>query len=353
MNTLRALVLSSVAASLALPAAAQLEVKLDAVNDAGIVLTRANNSKVIKAHAANSTVANWTTLSILDSSPYAYLAGVAYPPYRHQSWVVSNRVAVSFSLRSLKKGGYKSLHTTGSKGGNPGAQKFRVTLKSGPAIKITMNWTVQGTIYDNGTVSTKFAIGSTTKSLANSTVGTKRDSGSFPVAVHGTTTMDIEIQGTVSPGANNASTSTYEGAAAALTFTFSYQPNSSFTNFGKSCGGLVMGSKGQLKRGNTFRVTLDKAPAKARSALLLAFNKDSWKNNKLPLNLSFMGASNCWLNVDWVYPMYHLADSTGHSEQVIYLSPYAAYGTYYVQWLVFDSNAPGGLTLSQGAQIKY
>lgn len=34
MNTFRALTLSSVAATLALPAAAQLEVTLDAVNDA-------------------------------------------------------------------------------------------------------------------------------------------------------------------------------------------------------------------------------------------------------------------------------------------------------------------------------
>lgn len=335
---------------LAAPAlSAQIDVKVKTLNNAGVTLVRSDGSQVVKAFPANHTFSRYESVYYYQSNPYAYLGTTVSPPYSYGNYRL-DRFGVSTRMYSRKGAGHKSLHTTGSASGAPGTQRFQVTLTSKTPAKVILDGWVYGYVYDNSTVTMKMTGGSINKTWSWNQPGYNRSQEVIKATVNGTLTLNVEVTGKVNPGAGNGY---YDGFYGSLYFYVREDRQGSFKLFGKGCGNAVLGSKGQPQKGGWFTVTLDKAPAGAPVAFLFGRSKDWLHFLKLPLDLSYMGANGCALNVGFTYPINRKADAAGHAEYRLYLSRYYS-GTYYVQWVVADLKAnAAGITLTRGGEIKY
>ncbi|MCA8957413.1 MAG: hypothetical protein KDC87_15160 [Planctomycetes bacterium] len=339
-------------AALAIPAAAQLKVAVQATNDAGIAIDKADNSRVVQNHPANTPFSTYARLYYNETAPYTYLTSYVYPPYSVPSGPTYNRVMLMASALTQKGSKHKSLHTTDAKKGDPGTQKFQISLSSAAPTKVKIDWYAYGYVYDASKVALKFSVASTTKSW-NYTSGYNTDSGSLEIPVSGTVVVSCELTGACIPGTGGSGNAYYDGFYGYLNFNFTEVTTGSFTPFGQGCGTGTIGAKGTPTKGSQFTVTLNNAGANQVCALLYGYSKDYYQFIKLPLDLSYMGAKGCFLNVSFTYPWYRQADATGYADGTVYLSPYTS-GTYYVQWLLWDPSQPATLpTLTRGAEIKY
>jgi hypothetical protein len=274
-----------------------------------------------------------------------------YPPFVNPNGPTYNRVMLAASVYTQKNSGHASLHTTDNRKGDPGTQKFRITLSSVKAIPVKIDWSTFGYIYAASTASLKFTIGTTTKTW-NWTNGYQSDTGSLQVNVSGSVNLDVEITGLCKPGGTGGSPY-YDGFYAYLNLNIVEAGTGSFATFGTGCAQGKIGAATVPTRGSPFTLTLTGDKPNASCALLWGYSKDYYQFIKLPLDLSYMGANGCFLNVGFNYPWYQKTDAQGDVSAQVYI-PYWASGTLYAQWLIWDPTSPSTApTLTQGAEIKY
>ena len=341
--------------SLALPATAQIKVSVQALNNAGVALDKANSTRVVATHAANTPFTTYARQYIYEANPYAYLMSYVYPPFSYSGGITYNRVMLTASAYARKQSGHKSLHTTGTTKGDPGTQKYRITLTSTKATKVNMDFWAYGYVYDASSVALKFTDGTTTKSYAWTKPAYNYNNGQLTLNVNGTLNIDVDITGQCKPGTGTTGGNAYyDGFYAYLNCNFVETGNGSFTTFGTGCGTGTISAAGTPTKGSYFSIDLKGAPKSSSAALLWGTSKDYYQFLKLPLDLSYMGAKGCYLNVSFYYPWYRNTDASGNASAGLYL-PWYTSGTYYAQWLVWDPKNPSAALpqLTKGAAIKF
>ncbi|RKZ12031.1 hypothetical protein DRQ53_15335, partial [bacterium] len=299
---------------LALPASAQLVVSVKATNNAGIALLRSNNKQTVLNLPANSNFTKFTQVRIREQTPtYTSLLSYVYPPYTIGTSTV-NRVVIAGAVQLRKKSGHLSLHTTGSAAGTVGTQNYRVSMTTAKPTQVKVDWTFFGAVYDASVFDIKFKQGNTSKSWTVNKPGQKLEQGAIFLNVKGTTSFDVEVKGVCKPGTGSNVSQSYEGFNGSLTLNFLEVGNGSFTTFGTGCSKGQIGTNGVPVRGSTFDIKLLGDVPNKPCALLFGTSKDKHGNIKLPFDLSPIGATGCFLNVNYVFPWGTTTDAAGNAQ---------------------------------------
>lgn len=342
-------------AALVVPAAAQLKVSVKSVNAAGVAIEDAAGVVATDNHAANTTFSTQASKRVYQQSPYASAMSTVSPPYASPfNNLTFNYVSINASAFALKGSALKSLRTTDNSQGKAGTQRFQITLASPTAIQVRMDYRAYGYVYDASTLALKFSDGgSNTRSYAWSTAGYNNDNNSITLTVNGSVTIDVELSGTCTPGSSTGGNTYYDGFSASFYANFLEVGNGSFKTFGRGCAKGKIAGSGTPTKGASYDILLQGDNPNRSCALLIGTSKDYYQFLKLPLDLGYMGATGCDLNVGFQYPWFRTTDAKGDATARVYLSPFQS-GTYYVQWLVWDPTNPSQLpTLTEGAEVKF
>ena len=329
---------------------AQIKVQIKTLNDAGFQLVRSDNTTAQKHIPANTTIQRYSNQYLYERSPFAYVGTYVSAPYSFGS-IVLNRIGVSTRAYARKGSNHKSMHMSGDKSGKVGTQRYEISITTSKSTPVVLDMSAYASIYDNANASFKLTGGGVSESLSWSQTGYSRVAKKIPLTVNGTVKLTLEAAGVVKPGAGQHRW--YDGYFSSLYITVIDGSAGSFSLFGKGCGTAKIRGSGKPTKGSRYPIHVDNAPASSPVAFLLGRSKDFFHFFKLPLAMDYMGAKGCALNVGFTYPWARMTDSKGHAEVPIYLSSYYS-GTYYVQWLVIDKNAnAAGVTLTQGAELKF
>lgn len=124
--------------------------------------------------------------------------------------------------------------------------------------------------------------------------------------------------------------------------------------FGATCHGAAIGKVGlpQLNTTN-FQVTLDKAPASASGFFIVGLSKDKWGAINLPLNLVFLGAGGCFMNVSLDLMLGAATNAAGNAAMPITIpnTPALVDQTIFVQWAIDGVGVPSKMVTTEGLQI--
>lgn len=351
----RHLLACACAAALTVSLCAQIQVQIDEAPNTnnGIVLVKADNSKIIKTLPA-ATTSSYRYVTHYEQNPYAYLNTYLTSPYSYGTRTY-NRFGVQTRAYARKGSTHKSMYMTGDKNGTSTVQKYVVTISSPTATNVQLDLSVYGYIYDNATASLKLTDGNTINESYNyNQAGYNRVSKSLQLAIPAGTpvTLQLEATGQVTPGAGT--NQYYDGYYTSLYCYVIETGGGSATLFGKTCGTPTMQNGGTPTAGAYYNFDLKGAPANGAVTFLYGYTKDTLGGFlALPMPLDYMGAIGCELNVGYSYPWARVADANGDAQVRMYLSRYYN-GKIYGQWVVFDTQAnAAGLTLTQALEVKY
>ncbi len=126
-------------------------------------------------------------------------------------------------------------------------------------------------------------------------------------------------------------------------------------HFGSNCHGAQIDSSGLPTVGSTtFGVGLTGAPNGASTFMIIGINKDVWGTSNLPLNLGFMGAATCSMNVAPIFYFGGATSGTGTSSfPVIIPNDTTLVGaSVFAQWAIDGKGIPtSSLVTTSGLQI--
>ncbi len=339
-------------AFLCLPLSAQVTATVATVNEAGFKLVKSNNKTVHRYFPANYTFGRYDYKYYYEYQPsYTYLRTYVSGPYSYGSYNF-NRVYISNYAYARKGSGHKSMGTTSDKAGNYGYQVYKVTLSGTGSVLLDLR--AYAYVYDNASVDLQILSGSNVlyrKSVNRK--GYNYEYKKIPVVVQGKKVLTVKFKGYCTPGPGTGYADGYYGS---LYFYILPRGGATWTVKSGGCPNpkpvLGPASTGNVTKGTYFDVTLSGAPAGAPVLALWGTSDKLFYFLKLPIDLSYMGANKCFLNVGFRWPYPRKADSRGKADFRLYVSRYYS-GTYYFQWVVFDPNYPGGLKTTDYGVLKF
>ncbi len=178
----------------------------------------------------------------------------------------------------------------------------------------------------------------------------KYDHNQIPISINGTKTLTVELAGKCVP---TRPLYYYSGYYEYLYFYVLEYSTATWTIKGKGCGSPKLGPPSTtVPKPGYFSINLTNAPANTPILALFGTSDKYFWFLKLPIDLSYMGATGCYLQVGFRYPYGRKTDSQGNASWRFYISNYYS-GTYYFQWVVYDPKAPGGIYLTKYGELKF
>ncbi len=340
-------------AVLALPLAAQVTATVSTLNDAGFKLVPANGPAVHKYFPANHTFSKYEYQYYYQRQPsYTYLRTYVSGPYSYGTYSF-NRVYVSSYAYARKGSGHKAMGTTKDTSGNWGEQLYKVALSGNGTVVLDLRAYLY--IYDNASARVELWDGNTR--LYGKSANAKGYSYEYKkinLTVSGNKNLTVKVYGHCVPGQGSGYA---DGYYTSLYFYILPRGGAQWTLKGGGCSGSANPALGppnnnNVTKGTYFDVTLSGAPANAPALALWGTSDTLFYFLKLPLDLGYMGATGCKLNVGFRWPYSRQADGNGKASFRFYVSKYYS-GTYYFQWVVFDPAYPGGLKTTHYGQLKF
>jgi hypothetical protein len=350
---------AALAFPLALPLTAQVEVSVQPLNAAGVVLVDGANNRLTQSFPANKDITTKSTIEVKTqgtSNPYYvdYVQTVVQPPQKFGKFYES-RMSIFSKSAATKGTSTKGLHTSDKTGGNVAAQKYRVTLKSTAPHKVTLDMWGSGNNYGNAAASIQMTVGKTNRTWTyNKISGYSTERIKVPMTVNGTVTVDLTIQGSVSPGTGGGKN--YDGYETRFSLTVVPNNIGSFTHFGKSCSTATLSAAAAPITGHQFAMDIKGAPASASHGFFLIGTSKTFLpflNIKLPLALDGLGAKGCSLYVSHQFPILGAPKTGGGWSMKVFLNPWFS-STWYIQGMVLDAKAnTAGFSMTQAAELKF
>jgi len=336
---------------------AQINYTVRAATESGIAMERPDGTRVVQTFPAANTFATSSSLTIEEGGGILFGAlathNVGVPsgsPLPLPFGTVLERVQISTGARATA-GTPRALHTTDNAAGDPGTQRYDVTLSAAGTTQALVTVGFSSQVFDNATLDVTVTGGGFNESWSASTPSSTSETVEMLVTIAGSTTLRVEVTGasTAGPGAG-----WWDGFSASVTIRARDVGNVGFSPFGNGCAGATFSGGGMPVAGQMFTVNLDNAPADMPTILIVGNSNTSYLFLPLPLPLGYLGAPGCDLNVAPMNLLDRMTDSTGHAEVDLYLNPFLVDPTVYLQWVVFDPalNA-AGLGTTEGAALSW
>jgi hypothetical protein len=278
--------------------------------------------------------------------------GVSPPNTGTLPWpigIAMNRVSVSNSVRVTDGANPVSLHTTDTPTGAPGPQRYDVTLTANGNTQALVTMRLSGEMFDNANVAIQVTGGGISESWAASTRGALADTRQSTVAVNGTLVLRIEVTAAVTPGPGSLF---WDGFAATLYVDAYDVGRAAFNPYGTGCSGTISGG-GVPVVDQDYTVSLDSAAPGALAILIAGQSRTQWQFLPLPLPLDYLGATGCFVNAAPDAQVERTVDAAGHADVTFRLTRFTQDPTLWLQWVVFDPAAPGGLVTTRGAELRW
>jgi len=340
-------------------AVAQISVSVEALSASGVALIDENMLLQTQSIPVGQPFSQQETYRVSThgtGSPYFidYTETEITPPLNVGA-SSQNRVAIESRSYAKKTTLVPSLFTTGAVPGQPGTQRFRITLSSSTPQNVELDTWCQGRNIGNATHSISMMFGATTQTWSY-VAGQpfSADHQVWPIVLNGVMTVDVEIVGQVTPGPGGGLYS--DGYDTRWSMTVVPINTGAISYWGTGCGSATLSHVGVPTTGSMFTLNVTGAPAGAPVFFVLGTTTQfvPFLGMLLPLDLGAYGAPGCTLYVGspalwWLQP----GSGLGQTSIDLYLNPWYS-GLYHVQGLVFDPVANNlGVTLTQAATLNY
>lgn len=349
------------ALALAFPLTAQVNATLSTGNAGGISLT-SGTSTVQKQ--------NWTNPKTFSTYEYLYkyvqtststwyrdyVRTYVSPPRKWYGYTYNYVSIYNYAYfrkgTSTKKGG-----TTKDATGASGAQIYNIDLTG--SGKVILDTRIYGSIYGNSKITMKLTgPNSYSKTWTYSANGYSYKYEKISLTVTNKARYVFTIDAQVDRSGKTPG-KYYDGYYSGIFMNVLQNNPGSFAvdNKNDKCGGgtsnpYPLVGNGTPQKGTYYDVSITKMKSGQACSFLYGTNNKTLRGFlTLPMPLDYMGAKNCSLGVDFYYPWARKADSTGKATMKLYLSSWYS-RTYYIQGVVFDSSAPGGLVMTNLGTLK-
>lgn len=349
------------ALALALPATAQVKATLSTGNAGGISLTPGTGSPLLENWANPKTFTTYeylykyTQTSSTNQYYRDYIRTYVSPPRTYYGYTYNYVSIYNYAL--FRKGTTtKKAGTTVDKTGKSGAQIYNINLSGSGTV--VLDTRVYANIYGNSKITMKLTgPNSYSKTWSYTANGYKTVNEKINLTVTTAATYVFTVDAQVDRSGTTPGTY-YDGYYTGLYINVLDNNPGSFTvdKLNASCGGATnpytLAGNGTPQKNTYYDIDITGMKKDQACAFLYGISNTTLRGFlKLPLPLDYMGAKNCNLGVDFYYPYARTADSTGKATLRLYLSSWYS-RTYYIQGLVFDSAAPGGLVLTNMGTLK-
>lgn len=348
------------ALALALPVTAQVTATVTTGNAGGIALTPGTGSPLLENWGNNKTFTTYEYLYKYTQTSTSqwyrdYVRTYVNPPRTWYGYTY-NYVSI-YNYAYFKKGtATKKGGTTKDATGAAGAQIYKINLAG--SGNVVLDTRVYASIYGNSAITMKLTgPNSYSKTWTYTANGYKSHNEKINLTVSGPVTYTFTVDAQVDRSGNTPGTY-YDGYYSGLYINVLDNNPGSFTvdTLNASCGGTTnpypLAGNGTPQKNTYYDIDVTGMAKDQACAFLYGTSNTLLRNFlKLPLPLDYMGATNCKLGVDFYYPYARKADAAGKATLRLYLSGWYS-RTYYVQGLVFDASAPGGMVLTNMGTLK-